>query len=246
MRTLNGIHTFIQLEDGSFLPISDVGQINAKLDANRSVLLKIYDFMANMDRYLRKSNPGEILMDSLEAAESKDCEKLLKIISIEDLNILEAKLQDSAFSTRLLKHCKSVYSLTGKREGVPFFRTFLRQTLNPHALENYSWQGVSRDGENGSFKEKFPHFIEFVFHVVRAADFQFSQEANEKSFQLFLRQKNVEMKRYDEEGKQRRVAFSRKRKLADSSHNPNQQDDTSWGEENTEKEGSTISDGEQL
>lgn len=233
VRTQNGIHTFIQLEDGSLLPLSDVSQINAKLEANSHVLLKIFDFMANIDRFLRKSNPGEILMETLEAAESKNCEKYLKILSVEDLMTFEANLKDSAFAARMLKHCKSVYTLTGKREGIPFFRTLLRTILNPHTLENYSWQGVSREGENGNFKEKFPHFIDFVFHVVRAADFTYSKEANEKSFQLFLRQKNVEMKRYDEDGKQRRNAYSRKRKLTDfkPSHNSTNQNESTIAKE---------------
>lgn len=209
--TSTGAYKYIQLQDGSMLPIVDTDKIVKKLDDNNALLMHICNFVANMELYISKTNPADNMVETLGEKEKETCARALKIDTGADLLQLEAGLKNASFGVRLLKYCKSLFKLTGKREGRVFFKTFMRTTINPHVFTPYSWQGNSRTSENESFKEAFPKFIDFVQNVVVAADYQHTKEDNEKCFQNFLRAKNEEIKRFNAGGA-KRSALARKRK----------------------------------
>lgn len=107
--------------------------------------------------------------------------------------------------------------------GDPFFHNLIRKMVDISVLMTFSWLGNTRSkkGEppveqNRNFKRTFPRLINFIGNVLRAADFEYTNEDTEKAFSDFLRHKNTEMKRNISQDGQRQASHTRKKqRLAD-------------------------------
>ncbi|XP_058455208.1 uncharacterized protein LOC131432740 [Malaya genurostris] len=224
--------------------INRLDDIENEIKAIKALTLQMTNFMANMDKFMTKKNDSSRTTIKPETESFSGCKEFLSLQTKEDLILLEKKLKDDNFQNCILQYCKSIFNLTGKREGTPFFKTFLREILSPKILKPFSWQGNPRlmknsdgshSGHNESFRGNFPNFVHFVFLVIRAADFEFTEESNNKSFSNFLRMKNTEIKRF-ESGKGGCAAYTRKRK------NPNNIDDNQNVLVKKPKKGKNVND----
>lgn len=211
----------------------DINKLNVRFDMIESqlktlnaVIMQVMDFAANVDKFMKLKRHQTIIPTKSQHEDFAGCKDFLaKMQSKQELQLLESKLQNAAFKERLIRYCRTVYNLTGKRDGKAFFRTFMREVISPKILQPYSWKGNSRmmknmenlhAGQNESFKRRFPNFVEFVHLVAQAADFEFTEESNAKAFSDFLRQKKTELLRFETNNANRRTSSSRKRKMTTS------------------------------
>ncbi|XP_065078975.1 uncharacterized protein LOC135701954 [Ochlerotatus camptorhynchus] len=187
--------------------------IKIRLDGIETKLEKLVLFMANIDKLMSTKKSGST---APEKKGNQECFlEFADLCPVQDenrLKLLEKNLNDRMYTDKLYRFFHTEYSLNGKREGSPFFKTIMRRMLVPTILLPFSWKGFSRKvpgpestADNRSFKETFPGFVAFIQRIVCAADIAHTVEANDACFSQFLRQKNVEVQRFLE-GKQGRWA----------------------------------------
>ncbi|XP_065085243.1 uncharacterized protein LOC135707355 [Ochlerotatus camptorhynchus] len=197
-------------------------QIGSKMDVHSAILQRLELLITN-GSYVK---PHESVRDDLRQRCSEtfeEFEQMAKIETAQQLTELDVNLANPVFEAKFFRYLQSVYNLTGKREGFPFFKTVVRRLIVPTVLLPYSWKGNSRskkgdqasvvvNDKNYSFKNMFPNFVRFIYRVVSAADIEFTSEDNEKAFSDHLRQKNTEVKRFIESNGMQREACNRKRR----------------------------------
>ncbi|EAT33468.1 AAEL014257-PA [Aedes aegypti] len=200
-------------------------QLGAKLDGHSAILHRIEMFMLNSSysKPAEQQQPHNRDDFRLRSGENFDeFERMPKIVTKEQLTELDAKLSNPEYEAKFFRYIQSVYKLTGKREGFPFFKTVIRRLMAPTVLVCYSWKGNSRtkkgdqtavvNDQNYSFKNMFPNIVRFIYRVVSAADFEYTSEDNEKAFSDYLRQKTTEIKRFLHSNGVQREACTRKRR----------------------------------
>lgn len=192
------------------------------MDVHSAILQRLELFMTNYS-YVK---PHESIREDLRqrcGETFEEFEQMAKIETTQQLTELDGNLANPVFEAKFFRYLQSVYNLTGKREGFPFFKTVVRRLIVPTVLLPYSWKGNSRskkgdqtsvvvNDRNYSFKNMFPNFVRFIYRVVSAADIEFTSEDNEKAFSDHLRQKNTEVKRFIESNGVQREACNRKRR----------------------------------
>ncbi|XP_062534175.1 uncharacterized protein LOC134203316 isoform X2 [Armigeres subalbatus] len=178
-------------------------EISQKLDSilNRlgnmeTALVKITSFMADTQRFMsmksghdlsqqESSRKRKIIEDDFSTVE-----ELFPVTNENHLLTLENSLKTQAINNKIFAYFEFVFNLNGKRDSGPFFKLLLRKMLVPTVLLPFSWKGQSRNvkgierSENRSFRECFPTFVKFVHRVIRAADYEYTQEQCDKSFSL--------------------------------------------------------------
>ncbi|XP_062561044.1 uncharacterized protein LOC134225189 isoform X2 [Armigeres subalbatus] len=202
-------------------------QLGAKMDGHGAILQRIEMFMASFSyaKPLETQSPPVSREDLRQRSNEsfEEFEQMGQIVTREQLTEFNAKLANSAYEAKYFRYIQSVYKLTGKREGFPFFKTIIRRLIAPTVLICYSWKGHSRTKKgdqtavvvtdhNFSFRNMFPNIVRFIYRVVNAADFEYTGEDNEKAFSDYLRQKKTEIKRFLQSNGAQRAASSRKRR----------------------------------
>lgn len=210
--------------------IQKLDTILNRLDRMETAVDKITIFMADTQRFLRmRSDDSESAQ--IESTRKRkmnedysEIEALFPVPGEQQLLLLENSLKNQAVNDKFYGYFEYSYNLNGKRDSVSFFKVLLRKVLAPTILVPYSWKGQSRNTPgtermgNKSFKNTFPTFISFILRVVRAADYEFTQEQCHNAFSLFLRNKHTEIKRFTGEGNQRE-AHARWRRRVDTVDN---------------------------
>ncbi|XP_065079183.1 uncharacterized protein LOC135702108 [Ochlerotatus camptorhynchus] len=215
-------------------PSDEMGDIQSdemaeRLDRIEKNLNKILFFMADIEKYFKMKQQESKTHEEKQPKQKRSTEDfsefkaILPIKTVQDLMSIESKLEIQSFSEKLYQYFEVMYNLNGKREGHSFFRNLIRKMIDISVLMPFSWLGNTRskNGEppveqNRNFKRTFPRLINFIGSVLRAADFEYTIEDTEKAFSDFLRHKNTEMKRHINQGGQRRVSHTRKkRRLTD-------------------------------
>lgn len=206
-------------------------EISQKLDSilNRlgnmeTALVKITSFMADTQRFMsmksghdlsqqESSRKRKIIEDDFSTVE-----ELFPVTNENHLLTLENSLKTQAINNKIFAYFEFVFNLNGKRDSGPFFKLLLRKMLVPTVLLPFSWKGQSRNvkgierSENRSFRQCFPTFVKFVHRVIRAADYEYTQEQCDKSFSLFLRNKHTEISRFTGNGNLRVTNVRRRKK----------------------------------
>ncbi|XP_065078477.1 uncharacterized protein LOC135701563 [Ochlerotatus camptorhynchus] len=204
-------------------------EIAERLDRIEKNLNKILFFVADIEKYFKMKQQESKTHEEKQPKQKRSTEDfsefkaILPIKTVQDLMSIESKLEIQSFSEKLYQYFEVMYNLNGKREGHSFFRNLIRKMIDISVLMPFSWLGNTRskNGEppveqNRNFKRTFPRLINFIGSVLRAADFEYTIEDTEKAFSDFLRHKNTEMKRHINQGGQRRVSHTRKkRRLTD-------------------------------
>ncbi|XP_065075021.1 uncharacterized protein LOC135698817 [Ochlerotatus camptorhynchus] len=191
--------------------------IKTRLDGIETKLEKLVLFMANIDKLMSTKKSGST---APEKKGNQECFlEFADLCPVQDenrLKLLEKNLNDSMYTDKLYRFFHTEYSLNGKCEGSPFFKTVMRRMLVPTILLPFSWKGFSRKvpgpestADNRSFKETFPGFVAFIQRIVCAADIVHTVEANDA---CFSRQKNIEVQRFLEGKQGRRANCTRQRK----------------------------------
>lgn len=197
-----------------------LSEIIIRLERIEPILEKVVFFMADVDRYMNTTTKQSTIIDSTEKKKFQEdyseFEGLFPINKEEQLLAFESSLNNQAIHNKLFNYFESVYNLNGKRDSSPFFKTLLRKILVATTMRSYSWKGQSRNNKgspktlNKSFKDTFPLFIKFIHRVVRAADYEFTEEHNNDAFSIYLRNKNTEIQRHERGGYEQRVARVRR------------------------------------
>lgn len=241
-------HSNNRPEKPKFIPSSDLSSINnrldklgAKLDDHSAILQRIELFMLGFSYAKPAAEPQQATSSKgicdmrqrgIEREDMRqrsmenfdEFEQMPQIVTKEQLTELDTKLGDPAYEAKFFRYIQSVYKLTGKREGFPFFKTVIRKLIAPTVLVCFSWKGNSRtkkgdqiavvNDQNYSFKNMFPNIVRFIYRVVSAADFEYTSEDNEKAFSDYLRQKTTEIRRFlQSSGIQRACSRKRRRKV---------------------------------
>lgn len=203
--TLSG-HIQNQDADSSIDVQAVLENLQTRVTRIEGMLEKVLMFMANMNKLLEDKSTQNKSPQKEKNRTPENFSEFSNIFPVKDIQSLadlNSKLNNQHYAQKLFRYTETMFNLSGKREGKPFFRTLLRKLVDPVVMTHYSWLGNTRTkkGEkpciqNMSFKKEFPVFVEFVGRIVRAADFEFSIEATEDSFCQFLRQKNTELKRH--------------------------------------------------
>lgn len=217
----------IKVDDAEGVYVSESDQqfqeIIQRLDRIEPVLEKLVFFMADVQRYMRMKSSSD-QSDQVDNSKKRkiqdfsEYEGFFPIHTEDQLLTLESSLKNQAANDKLLDYFEYVYNLNGKRDNGPFFRTLMRKILIPTTIQAFSWKGQSRSTkgsvktENKSFKDTFPTFVKFVHRVVRAADFEFTEEDNDDAFSNYLRNKNTEIQRHEKGAGEQRVARVRRNK----------------------------------
>lgn len=200
-------------------------EIGSKMDVHSAILQRLELLITNRS-YIKSHDSTRDDLRQRCGENFDEFEQMVKIESTQQLTELDLKLATPAFEAKFFRYLQSVYNLTGKREGFPFFKTVIRRLIVPMVFLPYSWKGNSRTkkgdqtsvvihDKNSSFKNMFPNFVRFMYRVVSAADIEFTSEDNEKAFSDHLRQKNTEVKRFlESNGLQRNACLRKRRKKA--------------------------------
>lgn len=199
---------------------SELRKANDRLDVQEGLLVKTTEFMANFNRLMAMKNMNDATpIANRQEEDFSEFENISKIDSDESFKAFERGLAERAFSEKFFRYLHSIYSLNGKRDSGPLFRTIMRKLLAPNVLIPYSWKGNKRtkkgstgdSGANMNFQETFPNFIKTIHQVLHAADYSTTREQNDNLFKNLLRYKVLELKRYESGNGERRASSSRKR-----------------------------------
>lgn len=218
---LRKINDRLDVYDGKLSKLTtEVGKINDRLDVQEGLLVKVTEFMANFNKLLSMKNSNNVTLTPTRQEEDfSEYENMAKIDSDQSFKAFDQSLADPAYSGKFFRYLHSIYSLNGKRDSGPLFRTLIRRLITPNVLIPYSWMGNKRtkkgstgdSGQNINFQETFPNFIKLMHQVFLAADCSNTREQNEKLFKNLLRYKNLELKRYENGSGEHRASSSRKR-----------------------------------
>nr|XP_019933353.2 uncharacterized protein LOC109623295 [Aedes albopictus] len=241
-------HSNNRPDKAKIIPSSDLSSIHtrldklgAKLDDHSAILQRIELFMLGFSYAKPAAEPQQAASSKgicdmrqrgIEREDMRqrsmenfdEFEQMPQIVTKEQLTELDTKLANPAYEAKFFRYIQSVYKLTGKREGFPFFKTVIRKLIAPTVLVCFSWKGNSRtkkgdqiavvNDQNYSFKNMFPNIVRFIYRVVSAADFEYTSEDNEKAFSDYLRQKTTEIRRFlQSSGIQRACSRKRRRKV---------------------------------
>ncbi|XP_062551724.1 uncharacterized protein LOC134216984 [Armigeres subalbatus] len=201
---------------------AEVCKTNDRLNVQEGLLVKLTDFMANVNKLMLMKNSNDATpIGNRYDEEFTEFESMPKINSVEAFKIFEQRLSDTEFSGKFFRYTHSIYSLNGKRDSGPLFRTIVRKLITPNVLTPFSWMGNKRTkkgsdecSHNINFQETFPNFIKLMQQVMQAADCSNTREQSDHLFKTLLRYKNLELKRYESGSGERRASSSRKRQKA--------------------------------
>lgn len=195
-----------------------LSDIIARLDRIEPVLQRIVFFMADVERFMKLKSSDRASDHSEHSGKRQfqedftEFEALFPIDTEEQLLSFESILNKQDTNDKVFHYFEYVYNLNGKRDSGPFFKALLRKIIVATTVQMYSWKGQSRNNKglpkssNKSFKDSFPLFVKFVHRVVRAADYEFTEEANNEAFSVYLRNKNTEIQRHEKGCGEQRVA----------------------------------------
>lgn len=199
---------------------TEVHKTNDRLNIQEGLLVKLTEFMANFNK-LMASKTSDNTMSTVTRQEEdfSEYESMTKISSDQSFKAFEQNLGDPAFLAKFFRYLHSIYSLNGKRDSGPLFRTIIRRFVTPNVFIPYSWMGNKRtkkvstgeSGNNLNFQETFPNFIKLMHQVLQAADYSSTREQNEQLFKNLLRYKVLELKRFENGSGEHRASSSRKR-----------------------------------
>nr|XP_029710349.1 uncharacterized protein LOC115256230 [Aedes albopictus] len=195
---------------------TEVRKISERMGAQEGLMSRLTEFMANFNKLM--STKQSIDISNRYEEDFSEFDNMQIIDSDQAFRTFEQGLGNSNYSGKFFRYLHSIYSLNGKRDSGPLFRTIIRKFLAPNVFLPYSWMGNKRtkpgttsdSGQNQNFQESFPNFIRLMHQVLQAADCSSTREQNEILFKNLLRYKMLEAKRFEGGNGERRASSSRK------------------------------------